>query len=256
MRPAPNYRFPLDLAPNPLVSHPSSPFWATPRFACDPWQFLVERWRQQFHAPLRNWTSTMTVVAGVNTSLLLRDGKELRLGRTYRNGLHSLVTKPRHRRPSWNDCESRASRNSPSFAVTLNWGMGSSSLNAEVTGWRDSRWFAPGIPHTSARSRGRERCGQDVWVLRAYPRRCLVDDDLGGDVRQFTSLPCVHLLSHEFKVALHSVDADRDAIDERERLRVFRQHRCKDCSNAKGNFHFERTVRYRRSNDEDQKRLE
>jgi hypothetical protein len=30
----------------------------------------------------------------------------------------------------------------------------------------------------------------------------------------------------------------------------------KDCRNAKGNFHFERIVRYRRSNDEDQKALE
>jgi hypothetical protein len=31
-----------------------------------------------------------------------------------------------------NDCENRASRNSPSLAVALNCGMGSNSLNAEV----------------------------------------------------------------------------------------------------------------------------
>jgi hypothetical protein len=31
-----------------------------------------------------------------------------------------------------NDCENRASKNSPSFAVALNWGIGSSSLKAEV----------------------------------------------------------------------------------------------------------------------------
>ena len=31
-----------------------------------------------------------------------------------------------------NDCENRASKNCPSFAVALNCGMGSSSLNAEV----------------------------------------------------------------------------------------------------------------------------
>ena len=36
----------------------------------------------------------------------------------------------------------------------------------------------------------------------------------------------------------------------------FRQHPSEDCRNAKGNFHFERTVRYRRSNDEDPKMLE
>src|SRR5258708_34542832 len=42
----------------------------------------------------------------------------------------------------------------------------------------------------------------------------LVDDHLGGDVRQFTSLPCFHLLSHGLKVSLHSVDTDRDAVNE------------------------------------------
>ena len=85
---------------------------------------------------------------------------------------------------------------------------------------------------------------------------CLVDDYLRRDIRQFTSLSRFHLLSHRLEVALHAVEADRDAIDERYRLRVFREHRRKDCCNAKGNFHFERTVRYRRSNDEDQKALE
>ncbi|MGA8734553.1 MAG: hypothetical protein WB558_11590 [Terriglobales bacterium] len=73
----------------------------------------------------------------------------------------------------------------------------------------------------------------------------LVDDNLGGNVRQFTSLPGFHLLSHRLKVSLHSVNADRDAVDERERLRVFGEHRSKHCCNAKGNFQFERTVRYR-----------
>ncbi len=39
---------------------------------------------------------------------------------------------PRAAPASQNDCENRISRNSPSLAVALNWGMGSSSLNAEV----------------------------------------------------------------------------------------------------------------------------
>jgi hypothetical protein len=52
----------------------------------------------------------------------------------------------------------------------------------------------------------------------------LVNDYLGGDVRQFTSLPCFDLLSRRLEVALHSVDPNRDAVDERERLRVFREH--------------------------------
>src|SRR5271157_5362301 len=37
---------------------------------------------------------------------------------------------------------------------------------------------------------------------------------------------------------------------------MLRQHWDVDCLNAKGNFHFERTVRYRRSNDEDQEVLD
>ena len=49
----------------------------------------------------------------------------------------------------------------------------------------------------------------------------LVNDDLGCDVRQFTSLPSFDLLSHRFEVALHAVDSNRDAVDERDRLGVF-----------------------------------
>jgi hypothetical protein len=47
---------------------------------------------------------------------------------------------------------------------------------------------------------------------------CLVDDHLGGDVRQFTSLLDFDLLSHRLEVPLHLVNAHRDAVDERERL--------------------------------------
>ena len=36
----------------------------------------------------------------------------------------------------------------------------------------------------------------------------LVDDHFGGDVRQFTSLPRFHLLSHRLKAPLHSVDTN------------------------------------------------
>jgi len=43
--------------------------------------------------------------------------------------------------------------------------------------------------------------------------KCLVDDHLRGDVREFTSLPCLHLLSHGLEISLHPVDANRDAID-------------------------------------------
>jgi hypothetical protein len=53
----------------------------------------------------------------------------------------------------------------------------------------------------------------------------LIDDDLGSNVREFASLPGLHLLLHRPKVTLHAVDTDRDAVDERERLRVLCQHR-------------------------------
>ena len=46
----------------------------------------------------------------------------------------------------------------------------------------------------------------------------LIDDYLGGDIRQFTSLPGLHLLSHRLEVPLHSVNANRNTVDERERL--------------------------------------
>lgn len=42
---------------------------------------------------------------------------------------------------------------------------------------------------------------------------CFVDDHLGCDVRQFTSLPGFHLLPHRFEVSLHSIH-NRDAVDE------------------------------------------
>lgn len=53
---------------------------------------------------------------------------------------------------------------------------------------------------------------------------CLVDDQLHGDVCQFTSLPCLYLLSHRLEIVLHAVNAHRDAVNERKRLRVFREH--------------------------------
>jgi len=66
----------------------------------------------------------------------------------------------------------------------------------------------------------------------------LVNDYLGGDVRQFTSLPGYHLLSHRLEVPLHSINASRDAVDERERLRVFREHGGKHAGNNVFKFGF------------------
>ena len=53
----------------------------------------------------------------------------------------------------------------------------------------------------------------------------LVDDHFRGDVGQFAPLPGFHLFPHRLKVSLHSININRNAVDERERLRVFREHR-------------------------------
>jgi len=50
-----------------------------------------------------------------------------------------------------------------------------------------------------------------------------VDHDLGRDIGDFTFLPGFYLLSHRLEVPLHSIDANRVAVDEQERLRVLRE---------------------------------
>jgi hypothetical protein len=52
--------------------------------------------------------------------------------------------------------------------------------------------------------------------LQPALHKCLVDDHLCRDVRQFASVPHFDLLSHRFEVPLHTVDTNRNAIDERE----------------------------------------
>src|SRR6266446_836499 len=63
--------------------------------------------------------------------------------------------------------------------------------------------------------------GEVLWSFQFGLDECLVDDDLRGDVGQLASLPGFHLLSHGLEVSLHSINTHRDAVDERERLRVF-----------------------------------
>jgi len=53
-----------------------------------------------------------------------------------------------------------------------------------------------------------------------------VDHDFGSDIGQLAPLPRLHLLAHRFEVALQRVDTHRNAIDQGERLRVLRKHRC------------------------------
>ena len=60
-----------------------------------------------------------------------------------------------------------------------------------------------------------QRASEVLGSLQFTLDKGFVDDHLG---RPFASLPGLHLLSHRLKVPLHAVDANRDAVDERERL--------------------------------------
>src|SRR5258708_18167408 len=102
--------------------------------------------------------------------------------------------------------------------------MGSSSLNAEVNALERLQ-IVRGLNSSCFGSKIQVMHGPGK-VFRSFKlalHKRLVDDHLGGDIRQFTSLPKLHLLSHRLKVALHSVNTNRDAVDEREQLRMFRE---------------------------------
>src|SRR5262249_1865093 len=68
--------------------------------------------------------------------------------------------------------------------------------------------------------------GKMLGSLQFALHERLVDGHLSSDIRQLTSLPGLHLFPHRLEVALHAVDANRNAIDERERLRVLGENRC------------------------------
>ncbi len=59
-----------------------------------------------------------------------------------------------------------------------------------------------------------------------------VDRDLCRDVREFAPLPRLDLLSHGFEIPLHSINANRNAIDEGKRLRVFSEDRCEHAADG------------------------
>jgi hypothetical protein len=55
----------------------------------------------------------------------------------------------------------------------------------------------------------------EVFGRREFPlHERLVDDDLGSYIREFEPLPRFHLHLHWFEVALHAINADRNAIDQ------------------------------------------
>lgn len=69
------------------------------------------------------------------------------------------------------------------------------------------------------------RARQVLCNLQLALHERLIDDYFGGDVGEFASLPGFHLLAHGFEVSLHSIDTDRNTIDQRKQFRVFSEHR-------------------------------
>jgi hypothetical protein len=68
------------------------------------------------------------------------------------------------------------------------------------------------------------RAGEVFGSFQSALDECLINNYLRGDIGELALLPLLHLLAHRFEVALHAVDTRRDAVNQRERLRVFCQH--------------------------------
>ncbi|MGA7629729.1 MAG: hypothetical protein WCB11_03120 [Terriglobales bacterium] len=69
---------------------------------------------------------------------------------------------------------------------------------------------------------------QMLWGLQLAFYECLVDHNLRGDIGESTPLPQLNLLTHRPEIPLHSVNTDRNAVDQRERLRVLGENGRKD----------------------------
>jgi len=132
----------------------------------------------------------------------------------------------------------RVSRKLSSFAVALNCGIGSSSLKADVNAFdrlHTVRWFE--LFESWFEVIVVDSASQVLGHVQFTLNECLVDDDLGCHVRQVGLPPGLHLLSHGLEIPLHAIDANRDRVNERERLRVLREDRSKhawdDCSESR-----------------------
>jgi hypothetical protein len=55
--------------------------------------------------------------------------------------------------------------------------------------------------------------GKMLGSLQLALHERLVDNHLRSDVREFTTLPRLHLFLHGFKVPLHPIHTDRNAVD-------------------------------------------
>ena len=126
------------------------------------------------------------------------------------------------------------------LAQQIDCGIGSISLNADVKAFhrlqivrgRNSSYFGSKYKSCTVRA----RCFGASSP--AFHER-FVDHHLGGDIREFTTLPGLDLLAHRPEVPLHPVNTDRNAVDQRERFRVFGEHRREHAWDNVSKFHGE-----------------
>jgi hypothetical protein len=98
--------------------------------------------------------------------------------------------------------------------------MGSSSLNADVNAFERLQMVRGLNSSYSVRSRVHGRSGRDVSAFQFAFDECLVDDHFYRDIGQLTFAATFPLAyAYRLEVALHSIHSDRNAIDQRERLR-------------------------------------
>jgi hypothetical protein len=64
-----------------------------------------------------------------------------------------------------------------------------------------------------------------LWRFEFALNERFVDDHPCRDVCQFTPLLGLNLLPYRLEIALHPIDANRDAVNQRKRLRVFGEDR-------------------------------
>jgi hypothetical protein len=57
------------------------------------------------------------------------------------------------------------------------------------------------------------RAGQMFRSLQFALNECLIDDHFRRDIGEFATLPSLYLLAHRLEVSLHSIHANRGAID-------------------------------------------
>ncbi len=93
------------------------------------------------------------------------------------------------------------------------------------TRWTDSRWFATGILILRFKVKVMDGASEVLGSFQFALDERLVYHHFGDDVSEFTPLPPLHLLSHGLEVPLHAINTNRDAVDERERFRVFGAYR-------------------------------